>query len=231
MAILKSKMAILLGSTNGDPLIMRLYFIHGGKRVCLSSWLETAGWPINLIPLLITYLQRRRKAGGSGTKVFFMEGTCLSDTMLKTFWMYTKYALYYYQIVFFFSSSESVMKTKTFIVWISYSFSGRNSFWEFEVFFLCFLDMIFPQKLSEIKFWKSLVKQIFEKHSVKIILKTTSRILEIDVSQSGVTDLLGFSFYFYCLVDEFGNLFPRKKTLLRTTKIKKMLAYSRKSFN
>lgn len=45
----------------GGPLIMRLYFIHGGKRVWFSSWLEVSGFPIILIPLTITYLQRRRQ--------------------------------------------------------------------------------------------------------------------------------------------------------------------------
>ncbi|KAM4069181.1 hypothetical protein ACJW30_12G071500 [Castanea mollissima] len=63
---------ILLSIGNcGGPLIMRLYFIHGGKRVWFSSWLETGGWPIILFPLIITYLNRRAKQGTS-TKPFFM---------------------------------------------------------------------------------------------------------------------------------------------------------------
>ncbi|XP_050253933.1 purine permease 3-like [Quercus robur] len=63
---------ILLSIGNcGGPLIMRLYFIHGGKRVWFSSWLETGGWPIILVPLIITYLNRRAKQGSS-TKRFFM---------------------------------------------------------------------------------------------------------------------------------------------------------------
>jgi drug/metabolite transporter (DMT)-like permease len=56
----------------GGPMVMRLYFIHGGNRVWLSSWLETGGWPINFIPLLITYLQRRSKEGSSA-KIYFIE--------------------------------------------------------------------------------------------------------------------------------------------------------------
>ena len=64
---------ILLSIGNcGGPLIMRLYFIHGGKRVWLSSWLETGGWPIILFPLIITYFNRRAKQGTS-TKLFFMK--------------------------------------------------------------------------------------------------------------------------------------------------------------
>uniref|UniRef100_A0A6N2LQZ4 Probable purine permease n=1 Tax=Salix viminalis TaxID=40686 RepID=A0A6N2LQZ4_SALVM len=54
----------------GGPLIMRLYFIHGGKRVWLSAWLQTSGWPVILIPLAITYLHRR--ATDPATKLFYM---------------------------------------------------------------------------------------------------------------------------------------------------------------
>ncbi|XP_059631285.1 purine permease 3-like [Cornus florida] len=64
---------ILLSIGNcGGPLIMRLYFVKGGKRIWLSSWLETGGWPVILIPLTITYMQRRAKEG-STAKLFFMK--------------------------------------------------------------------------------------------------------------------------------------------------------------
>lgn len=43
----------------GGPLIMRLYFIRGGSRIWFSAWLETGGWPILLIPLLVSYVRRR----------------------------------------------------------------------------------------------------------------------------------------------------------------------------
>ncbi|XP_047959402.1 purine permease 3-like [Salvia hispanica] len=45
----------------GGPLIMRLYFLRGGSRIWFSSWLETAGFPILLLPLLSSYLRRRRQ--------------------------------------------------------------------------------------------------------------------------------------------------------------------------
>ncbi|WJX58528.1 hypothetical protein P8452_43973 [Trifolium repens] len=38
---------------------MRLYFIHGGKCVWLSSFLETAGFPLMLLPLTVSYIKRR----------------------------------------------------------------------------------------------------------------------------------------------------------------------------
>lgn len=48
----------------GGPLITRLYFIKGGNRIWLSSWLETAGCPIILIPLAFSYFNRRRESRG-----------------------------------------------------------------------------------------------------------------------------------------------------------------------
>lgn len=51
---------ILALGNSGGPLIMRLYFIHGGQRVWLSACLETAGFPLMLIPLTISYIQRFR---------------------------------------------------------------------------------------------------------------------------------------------------------------------------
>ncbi|KAK9096991.1 hypothetical protein Sjap_022488 [Stephania japonica] len=57
----------------GGPLVMRLYFIHGGTKIWLSSWLETGGWPIMFIPLSISYIYRRCTNDPNGeTKVFFI---------------------------------------------------------------------------------------------------------------------------------------------------------------
>ncbi|PIN19288.1 hypothetical protein CDL12_08037 [Handroanthus impetiginosus] len=50
---------ILSIGTCGGPLIMRLYFLRGGKRIWFSSWLETGAWPIILLPLLFSYTRRR----------------------------------------------------------------------------------------------------------------------------------------------------------------------------
>ncbi|CDP08377.1 unnamed protein product [Coffea canephora] len=56
----------------GGPIIMRLYFVKGGKRIWLSSWLETGGWPITFIPLTISYFHRR-KTEGPNTKLIQMK--------------------------------------------------------------------------------------------------------------------------------------------------------------
>ncbi|KAL1551561.1 purine permease 3-like [Salvia divinorum] len=51
---------ILAVGNCGGPLIMRLYFLRGGKRIWFSCWLETSAWPVLLIPLLAAYTRRRR---------------------------------------------------------------------------------------------------------------------------------------------------------------------------
>ncbi|OIT34417.1 PREDICTED: purine permease 1-like [Nicotiana attenuata] len=55
----------------GGPLMMRLYYVEGGSRVWFSSWLQTAGWPLTLIPLAILYFYRR-KTEGSNAKFYFI---------------------------------------------------------------------------------------------------------------------------------------------------------------
>ncbi|XP_044475045.1 purine permease 3-like [Mangifera indica] len=65
--------SILLSIGNcGGPLVMRLYFIHGGKRIWFSSWLETGGWPVIILPITIGYFYRRRNPS-SPTNFFFMK--------------------------------------------------------------------------------------------------------------------------------------------------------------
>ncbi|KAK7268325.1 hypothetical protein RIF29_21023 [Crotalaria pallida] len=46
---------------SGGPLISRLYFIHGGNRIWLSSLLQAAGFPLILLPLFISFVIRRRQ--------------------------------------------------------------------------------------------------------------------------------------------------------------------------
>ncbi|GKA44869.1 purine permease 3-like protein, partial [Tanacetum coccineum] len=58
-ALLILNCILLAVGNSGGPLIMRLYFLHGGKRVWLSAFLETAGWPLILIILIILYFYRR----------------------------------------------------------------------------------------------------------------------------------------------------------------------------
>ncbi|XP_021993011.2 purine permease 1 [Helianthus annuus] len=61
--------------TCGAPLIMRLYFIHGGNRVWLSSVLQTAGFPFIIVVLIVLYFCRSAAAKNQNnktTKLFYM---------------------------------------------------------------------------------------------------------------------------------------------------------------
>ncbi|XP_021625197.1 purine permease 3 isoform X1 [Manihot esculenta] len=53
------------------PLVQRLYFLKGGKSVWISCFLETAGWPFIIFPLIASYFFRRRK-NSSMTKLFYI---------------------------------------------------------------------------------------------------------------------------------------------------------------
>ncbi|KAF8045963.1 hypothetical protein N665_4168s0001, partial [Sinapis alba] len=44
--------------TCGGPLLTRLYYTNGGKRIWFMSFLSTAGFPVILIPLFFSYLSR-----------------------------------------------------------------------------------------------------------------------------------------------------------------------------
>ncbi|XP_060169972.1 purine permease 3-like [Lycium barbarum] len=55
----------------GGPLMLRLYFVEGGSRIWLNSWLQSGGWPLTLIPLAFLYLYRR-KIEGSDAKFYFI---------------------------------------------------------------------------------------------------------------------------------------------------------------
>ncbi|GAA0185597.1 hypothetical protein LIER_32885 [Lithospermum erythrorhizon] len=67
-----SAIASVVGGCAGS-LVIRLYFIHGGSRIWLSSFLQTAGFPINLIPLAIIYMIRRKSQNPSNAKLILME--------------------------------------------------------------------------------------------------------------------------------------------------------------
>ncbi|KAI3810287.1 hypothetical protein L1987_19898 [Smallanthus sonchifolius] len=64
---------IMLGLGNcGGPLVQRLYFVKGGKGVWISSWLQTAGWPFLIIPLICSFLYKKRY-GRQETKMFSLK--------------------------------------------------------------------------------------------------------------------------------------------------------------
>nr|ACG25423.1 PUP1 [Zea mays] len=51
---------MVVGSAGG-PLFLRAYFLHGGARKWLSALLQTAGFPLLLVPLCVSFSRRRRR--------------------------------------------------------------------------------------------------------------------------------------------------------------------------
>ncbi|KAL3504773.1 hypothetical protein ACH5RR_034614 [Cinchona calisaya] len=49
----------------GGPLLVRIYFLNGGKRKWLTSWLLTAGFPCLILPISISYAKTRAKLSAS----------------------------------------------------------------------------------------------------------------------------------------------------------------------
>ncbi|MCL7050691.1 hypothetical protein MKW94_024913 [Papaver nudicaule] len=60
----------------GGPLLLRLYFLHGGSGKWLSSWAQMTGFPLLFIPLAILYTRRDRNI------VFFASRKLLSHAAL-----------------------------------------------------------------------------------------------------------------------------------------------------
>ncbi|XP_031118446.1 purine permease 3-like [Ipomoea triloba] len=53
----------------GGVILIRLYFLHGGKRKWLSSYLLTAGFPCLLVPIFISFAKNRAKAAANRRRV------------------------------------------------------------------------------------------------------------------------------------------------------------------
>ncbi|CAN6313791.1 unnamed protein product [Urochloa humidicola] len=56
--VIFSACLVLLGA--GGPLLLRVYFVHGGKRLFLSAMLQISGWPLLLLPIGVSLFRGRR---------------------------------------------------------------------------------------------------------------------------------------------------------------------------
>lgn len=57
---------VTVGSIAG-PLLMRLYYLHGGKKRWLSSWLLTAGFPLLIFPISVSFFRNRKNNSRTNT--------------------------------------------------------------------------------------------------------------------------------------------------------------------
>ena len=53
----------------GGPLLLRIYYLHGGKRKWLNAWLLTSGFPILILPIAFSYLRAQAKGQATGLLV------------------------------------------------------------------------------------------------------------------------------------------------------------------
>ncbi|XP_031131190.1 purine permease 1-like [Ipomoea triloba] len=66
----------------GGPLLTRLYFLHGGKRVWFSSWLQTVSFPVTFIPLAAAYFNRRKTQGPAAKLTFLTPKIFLASAFI-----------------------------------------------------------------------------------------------------------------------------------------------------
>lgn len=71
---------VTVGSISG-PLLMRLYYLHGGEKRWLSSWLLTAGFPLLIFPISISFFRNRKKYTPT-TKIFVTPWLVMASAFL-----------------------------------------------------------------------------------------------------------------------------------------------------
>ncbi|XP_058087754.1 purine permease 1-like [Magnolia sinica] len=67
----------------GGPLLLRLYFLHGGKRKWFTSWIQTIAFPIILFPISISYIWS--KADGKASSKFLVGRKLLAASAVMGF--------------------------------------------------------------------------------------------------------------------------------------------------
>ncbi|KAK9156880.1 hypothetical protein Scep_003454 [Stephania cephalantha] len=74
--LLINGVVFVIGVISG-PLLIRLYFLHGGNRKWIAAWVQSSGFPILVIPISVLYLSHR-----SDHKFFISPQFFLSSVVL-----------------------------------------------------------------------------------------------------------------------------------------------------
>lgn len=61
LAMAASSVALVVGLSSAS-LLGRFYFVNGGSRKWVYTWIESAGWPVLLFPLLLCYSSKNLSA-------------------------------------------------------------------------------------------------------------------------------------------------------------------------
>ncbi|KAI3854099.1 hypothetical protein MKW92_007352 [Papaver armeniacum] len=78
----------------GGPLLTRLYFLHGGNGIWLSSWLQMAGFPILVIPLVILYFRLWFVIPSCIDFILLFTTQLISTSFVSYFWVKQKFTPY-----------------------------------------------------------------------------------------------------------------------------------------
>jgi drug/metabolite transporter (DMT)-like permease len=62
--VILSACLVLMGA--GGPLLLRVYFVHGGERLFLSAMLQISGWPLLLPPICVSLYRSRSRSRSHG---------------------------------------------------------------------------------------------------------------------------------------------------------------------
>ncbi|KAI3844190.1 hypothetical protein MKW92_017220 [Papaver armeniacum] len=90
----------------GGPLLLRVYFLHGGSRKWLSSALQTAGFPILLLPLAFLYAKRDKAAPQTN---FFASPKLLLSSIFIGILLRVSNFMYSYGLSFLPVSTSSIL--------------------------------------------------------------------------------------------------------------------------
>ncbi|CAI0556802.1 unnamed protein product [Linum tenue] len=72
---------LIVGQVAG-PILGRMYFLHGGKKLWLSAWTNTAGFPILIIPIAISYKAHQRPNKEAHRRRFLPSNWLLGSSVL-----------------------------------------------------------------------------------------------------------------------------------------------------
>ncbi|KAK9156882.1 hypothetical protein Scep_003456 [Stephania cephalantha] len=115
-----------IGSIMG-PILLRLYYIHGGNRKWIPGWLQSSGFPILLIPISINYLCHRRNPSSSCEKFFISPKVLLGASVLGLLYGLDNF-MYTYGLSYLPVSTSSIVYSiyLVFIAFFSFFIVGQR---------------------------------------------------------------------------------------------------------
>ncbi|KAE8704436.1 Purine permease 3 [Hibiscus syriacus] len=108
--------------------MMRLYFVHGGKQVWFSSWLQAGAFPIILLPIACAYFHHSRTQPTSQNKLFFIKPYLfIASAVIGILTGFDNYLYAYGVALLPFSTSSLVIASQlAFTAWFAFVLVKQN---------------------------------------------------------------------------------------------------------